>query len=181
MLFRSVTNDLPSVLALLGTWSSGATVVSLPPAPRRAGGWHARQFGQVLDRMGCRFLVAGDDPVSGTPGNTGLRRVSKLALAEPHSGRVERPEAAAPAIALVQFTSGSIGAPKGVAISTSALTGHLATIIAELRFDAETDRIASWLPLYHDMGLIVMFLQGLAARADQVLARPSTFASQPAS
>lgn len=177
----TLTNDLPSVLAVLGTWASGATVVSLPPPPRRAGSWYARQFGQVLDQMGCTFLIEGEGPAAGICGNTGMRRIAKLALTEPGHERVAYLETAAPATALIQFTSGSIGMPKGVSISSSALAGHLATLIASFQVDGETDRIASWLPLYHDMGFIVMFLMGLAARADQVLTPPSTFATRPAS
>lgn len=177
----TLANDLPSVLVALATWTCGATVVSLPPFPRRAADWHARQFGQVLDQMGAAFVVEGADPADWMSSRLGMRRIPAPTLAEPRPERGADPEAAAPATALIQFTSGSVGAPKGVAISSAALAGHLATLIATLEVDGETDRIVSWLPLYHDMGLIAMFLMGLAARADQVVARPSTFANAPAS
>ncbi len=181
----TVANDLPSVLAALATWACGATVVSLPPFPRRAADWYARKFGRVLDQLGAMFVIEGAhqvaDQVAGFSGWPGMRRIPAVALAEPQPGRVADRETAAPATALIQFTSGSVGAPKGVAISSSTLAGHLATLIAAFEVDGETDRIVSWLPLYHDMGFIAMFLMGLAARADQVLTSPSMFANGPAS
>jgi acyl-CoA synthetase (AMP-forming)/AMP-acid ligase II len=177
----TVTNDLASIIALLSIWACGATVVSLPPVPRRASEWYSRQFGPTLDRMGCGFLIEGDDGAPGAFGGDQLRKMPRQALADSSGGRVADPETAAPDIALIQFTSGSVGSPKGVAIASTALASHLAAIISTLRFDGEADRIASWLPLYHDMGLILMFGLALATRADVVLAQPSTFATWPAS
>jgi acyl-CoA synthetase (AMP-forming)/AMP-acid ligase II len=176
----TLANDLPSVLSALATWACGATVVSLPPFPRRAAGWYSRQFGQVLDQLGAGFLIEGPHQAAELSGWPGLGRVPAAALAEPQAERVADSETAAPATALIQFTSGSVGAPKGVAISSAVLAGHLATLIAAFEVDGEADRLVSWLPLYHDLGFIVMFLTGLAARADQVLTPPSTFAKGPA-
>jgi fatty-acyl-CoA synthase len=85
-----------------------------------------------------------------------------------------------PATALIQFTSGSVSAPKGVAVSGEALGNHLAALIAWFELDGEADRIAYWLPLYHDMGFVLMFLAGLASRADQVMMQPRAFAVSPA-
>jgi len=181
----TVTNDLPSILAVLATWASGATVVSLPPVPRNDRGWHARQFRPVLEAMGCALFVGDDDPgdddLAADAPDAPLRRIPKLALAQEEPRRVPLPDEAVPATALIQFTSGSVGTPKGVAIGAAALAGHVAVIIASGRYDGHADRIASWLPLYHDMGLIAMFLTGLAARMDQVIARPSSFATRPSS
>jgi acyl-CoA synthetase (AMP-forming)/AMP-acid ligase II len=176
----TITNDLASVLAVLATWAMGATVLSLPPPPRNSRDWYGSQFRPVLGAVGCDFLV-GDESPAGLEPTAGLRRIPKQALAEPGDGWVRMPEVSVADTALIQFTSGSIGTPKGVAISGVKLAGHVASIIAVLQIDGRADRIASWLPLYHDMGLIVMLLVGLAARADQVLTPPSTFATKPAS
>jgi acyl-CoA synthetase (AMP-forming)/AMP-acid ligase II len=176
----TLTNDLASVLAALATWAMGATVVSLPPPTRNSRDWYGRQFGPVLDAAGCAFLI-GDESPAGLQPTAGMRRIPKRALAEPAQDRVRMPDVSVADTALIQFTSGSIGTPKGVAISGTKLAGHVASIIAALQIDGEMDRIVSWLPLYHDMGLVVMLLVGLAARADQVLTPPSTFATRPAS
>jgi fatty-acyl-CoA synthase len=175
----SITNDLTSALAILGAWAAGATVLSLPPPGRRkAREWYSQQFGAVLDVIGCTMLIGDDDMDDVLPR---LRRVSKQALAEPGDEPARLPDMTIPDTALIQFTSGSIGTPKGVAISGAALTGNIAACVDRGSYDGHADRIGSWLPMYHDMGLIAMFLTGLATRMDQVLAAPSSFAAQPAS
>lgn len=92
----TLANDLPSVLALLGTWACGATVVSLPPFPRRAASWYASQFGRVLDSIGAAFLIEGAYPVAEIASRPGLRRISAQALAEPSADRVADHVAARP-------------------------------------------------------------------------------------
>jgi acyl-CoA synthetase (AMP-forming)/AMP-acid ligase II len=174
----NVTNDLPSILAVLGTWIAGGTVVSLPPAPRGDQGWYSRQFRPVLEAMDCVHVAADEDLASRFAGFCRIRK-SALAAYERRPGRA--PEVQVPDTALVQFTSGSVGTPKGVAIGRRALAGHVAAIIAAAEYREGADRIASWLPLYHDMGLVAMFLTALAARVDQVLARPDSIATHPAS
>ena len=56
-------------------------------------------------------------------------------------------------IAFLQYTSGSTSDPKGVMISHSNLAHNLTLIIKELKADRDTVNV-SWLPQYHDMGLI---------------------------
>lgn len=177
----TITNDLPSVIAILATWYRGATVVSLPPSTRQSRAWHASKFDPVLAAMGCAFLIADEDPQETASAGAGIRRIAKAALAEPSPRQVAVIEVAAPGTALIQFTSGSVGTPKGVAISSTALASHLAAGASLAQLDPAVDRVASWLPLYHDFGLISMLLTGLAARAGQVIARPADFAAAPAS
>jgi fatty-acyl-CoA synthase len=174
----TVTNDLPSILSLLGTWFAGGTVVSLPPVPRNDQGWYARRFRSVLDAMGCVHLVADEDLATRFPG---LMHIRKAVLADSEHGLSATPDVPVPATALIQFTSGSVGTPKGVAIGRHALAGNIAAIIAGIGYREDTDRIVSWLPLYHDMGLVATFLTALAARMDLVLAKPASIATHPAS
>jgi fatty-acyl-CoA synthase len=172
----TIGNDLSSVLALLATWACGGTVVSLPPVPRKDNGWHARQFDPVLAAMGCTFRVS-DTESDGT----GRRTIAKQELAAPAPGRAALPDVTVPDTALIQFTSGSVSTPKGLAIGARTLAGHVSAVIAALQFSGEADKCAYWLPLYHDMGLVVMFLCSLTARMDQVVASPYSFALNPAS
>lgn len=58
-------------------------------------------------------------------------------------------------IAFLQYTSGSTSDPKGVMISHENLAHNLSLIIRELQAD-KTTVVVSWLPQYHDMGLIGM-------------------------
>ena len=81
-------------------------------------------------------------------------------------------------LALLQYTSGSTGEPKGVMLTHANL---LANIHAMIRGCAATpaDTVVSWLPLYHDMGLIGAWLVVLCAGARLVLMSPATFMSRP--
>jgi acyl-CoA synthetase (AMP-forming)/AMP-acid ligase II len=178
----TITNDLESVLALLATWACGGTVVSLPPVPRKDNGWHARQFDPVLKAMGCAFLIS-DAADDAEPVGSDSRRIAKSELVVPAAGPASAglPDVAVPDTALIQFTSGSVSTPKGVAISARALAIHIGAMTASRHYDDDADKLAYWLPLYHDMGLVAMFLAALAARMDQVIASPRSFAINSAS
>lgn len=60
-------------------------------------------------------------------------------------------------IAFLQHSSGTTGLKKGVALSYDAIANHSASYGKSLELTAE-DTIVSWLPLYHDMGLIACFI-----------------------
>ena len=60
-------------------------------------------------------------------------------------------------IAFLQYTSGSTSDPKGVMISHENLAHNLTLIIKELQADGSTV-VVSWLPQYHDMGLIGIYV-----------------------
>lgn len=80
-------------------------------------------------------------------------------------------------LCLVQYTSGSTAAPKGVALTHGNVLAGLAAISNEIRLTS-ADVWCSWLPLYHDMGLIGM-LCNLAQGASLYLSRPRSFIGDP--
>ena len=92
-----------------------------------------------------RFEIRGD-----TIGRSRVLLADRLAAA---SVPVPSPEAGAEDVVLLQHSSGSTGLKKGVALSNRAILDQVRAYRDEVGF-AEGDRIASWLPLYHDMGLI---------------------------
>jgi acyl-CoA synthetase (AMP-forming)/AMP-acid ligase II len=83
-------------------------------------------------------------------------------------------------LALLQFTAGSSGSPRGVRISWRNLETHIAALHQWVRW-RQDDSVASWLPLYHDMGLICLFLCSVVHRAHLWLLRPEQFLRSPAS
>ena len=81
-------------------------------------------------------------------------------------------------IALLQYTSGSTGAPKGVTVSHGNLLANLEMI----RIAAGNTRhstYVSWVPLYHDLGLILNALQAIYIGALCVLMSPAGFLQRP--
>jgi fatty-acyl-CoA synthase len=81
-------------------------------------------------------------------------------------------------IAFVQFTSGSTAAPKGVAISHRNLAANVEAIISHLAVRPD-DVAVSWLPLYHDMGLIGMSIGAVYCQRRCVLLPPALFVKRP--
>ncbi|MFJ9623191.1 amino acid adenylation domain-containing protein [Streptomyces sp. NPDC101181] len=81
-------------------------------------------------------------------------------------------------VAFVQFSSGSTGAPKGVEVTHRAVLANLEQIREASALGAE-DVVVSWMPYFHDMGLIGTHLAPLAARAKQVKIGPLSFAKRP--
>ncbi|WP_188747189.1 AMP-binding protein [Marinobacterium zhoushanense] len=82
-------------------------------------------------------------------------------------------------IALLQYTSGSTGRPKGVILSHANLLANIRT--AGKAIDATSrDVFVSWLPLYHDMGLIGAWLGSLYHAALLVSLPPEAFLGRPA-
>ncbi|MFI6416253.1 amino acid adenylation domain-containing protein [Streptomyces sp. NPDC050842] len=81
-------------------------------------------------------------------------------------------------LAFLQYTSGSTAAPKGVMVSHGNLLYNSAQIQARTR-TSEDSRIVSWLPPFHDMGLIGGILQPLVAGCTAVLMAPGTFVLDP--
>jgi fatty-acyl-CoA synthase len=83
-------------------------------------------------------------------------------------------------IAFVQFSSGSTSFPKGVPISHRNLIANLQVITGQGTFHPG-DRGCSWLPLYHDMGLVGGLLSLVYAGCDSHLTAPASFLLDPMS
>jgi len=81
-------------------------------------------------------------------------------------------------IALLQYTSGSTGNPKGVMISQRNLLFNVASFARVLKFNKNT-RFGGWIPLYHDMGLMAQLLPALFLGSTCVMMLPTTFLKRP--
>ncbi len=81
-------------------------------------------------------------------------------------------------IAILQHSSGTTGLQKGVALSHQAVLNQLNAYTQTLRLSAD-DVIVSWLPLYHDMGLIACFLMPVLMGVPLVLMSPFDWVRAP--
>ena len=81
-------------------------------------------------------------------------------------------------VAFVQHSAGTTGLQKGVALTHGAVLRQLQDLAGALRITSE-DRIYSWLPLYHDMGLIACFMLPMVCHVPVVMQSPIEWVMQP--
>ncbi|MGW0768588.1 beta-ketoacyl synthase N-terminal-like domain-containing protein [Streptomyces sp. NPDC002676] len=89
-----------------------------------------------------------------------------------------RPDLEADQLAFLQYTSGSTGNPKGVMLTHANLLHNLG-MMAHAMDHAERPVLVSWLPLFHDMGLIANLLLSLYWGARLVYMPPEAFLQDP--
>ncbi len=81
-------------------------------------------------------------------------------------------------VAFLQYTSGSTSAPRGVVVTHNNLVSNTAGVAERLAIDASST-VLTWVPPYHDLGLIGGLLQGLAVGARSVSMSPTAFIREP--
>jgi fatty-acyl-CoA synthase len=85
-------------------------------------------------------------------------------------------------LAFLQFTSGSTSSPKGVMVTHQNLAANAHAIMFDgLKSDPDRDKGVSWLPLYHDMGLIGFVIAPIFAEVPVVLLPTTSFVRRPSS
>jgi len=173
-------------LLMLGAWpvaSSGAGAMAAAEA-------QFDKVDKVMHTIGSRFVVAtaafekqateqGFNFAAG-----GVLTIDRLRSTQTN-GIALRPRSDGDDIAFLQLTSGSTGLPRAVMIShRSAIHNPMASIEAigaprGAPADEWADGMVSWLPLYHDMGLIGCLVLPILAGLDAWLLRPPTFLARP--
>ncbi len=118
------------------------------------------------DELLSHVSIQGATRVARSPETPPVSSTLALALPEPDS------------LAFIQHSAGTTGLQKGVALSHAAVLRQLDHLSAALKIRAG-DRIYSWLPLYHDMGLIACFMLPLVCHLPIVMQSPTTWVMQP--
>jgi len=170
--------------AFFGTLLAGAVPVPLYPPVRlgRLEEYHERTA-RLIAAVGARLVLV-DGRVAGLvgvaveragPGVAG-RRLEELPPAPPLAR-----QGAPGDLALVQFSSGTTVEPKPVALTQRAVLAQVAALNAQWPDTSEvTHSGVSWLPLYHDMGLIGCVFPALERPGTLTLVPPEAFVGRPA-
>jgi len=108
----------------------------------------------------------------------GVEGTDWASFAEQPAPDVALPEATSDQIAYLQYSSGSTRFPHGVAITHEALLNNLAAHSHGMAI-GPTDRCVSWLPWYHDMGLVGCFLSPVANQVSTDYLKTEDFARRP--
>jgi 1-acyl-sn-glycerol-3-phosphate acyltransferase len=182
-------SDRTYFTTFMGVLKAGATPVPIYPPMRPSQlESHMRRHVRILDNAQTSALITVSEGKL-------VSRVLSAHVPTLHSvltpNQIESAGKAAPALgevmptssslALIQYTSGSTGDPKGVMLSHGELLANIRAMAKAIALD-EDDVFVSWLPLYHDMGLIGAWLGStLCFGARLVLMSPVTFLRRPAS
>ena len=172
--------------AFFGAQMAGGIPVPLyPPARKSQIEDHLRRQAGILKTAGAEVLITFPEVLplarllgAQLPGLQRIVTVSDLA-AEPAAARLASTIQVKPEdVAFLQFTSGSTGAPKGVVLTHANLLANLRSIGRGADIGPD-DVVVSWLPLYHDMGLIGCWMGALYFGLPLVLMSPLTFLARP--
>ena len=170
-------------VAFFGALHAGAVPVPIyPPARASQIEEHLRRQAGILDNAAAKLLVTSPELRDAA----GLLR-SLVDSIESVTTVAELPVATTAALlriedpattALIQYTSGSTGAPKGVMLSHANIFANIKALGTAL--DASSnDVFVSWLPVYHDLGLIGAWLGSLYYGAPFVVMPPQRFLMRP--
>ena len=179
---------LPTSAAYLETFlgvllAGGIALPIYPPERPSQLETHLERHGQILDNAQAKLLVA---PAQAQPLARLLRNqalsLSTVVTPDALMTAEEDPFVAMPIgaddVAMLQYTSGSTGHPKGVVLTHAQLLANIRAMGTAIAAHPN-DVFLSWLPLYHDMGLIGAWLGSLYFAMRLVLMPPTAFLGRP--
>ncbi len=178
---------LPTSLEFLcvtvGIWMAGGVPVPIyPPFRLSQLEEHLRRQAGILANAGAVLLVT----VREGRGFGGLLKGKAASLRgvvtpdalEAHPPLQDAATVTGEDTALIQYTSGSTGNPKGVVLTHAQLLANIRAMGRAASVSSK-DVFVSWLPLYHDMGLIGAWLGSLYHAMSLVLMAPTSFLARP--
>ena len=169
--------------SFLGALLAGGVPVPMYPPPRLSQlEEHLRRCVAILNNCAAPLLITVPE---GKPHALRLRALvaslSRVATVEDlaaAAGRCATPRVSATDTAFLQYTSGSTGTPKGVVLSHANLLANIRAMGVAVGARPD-DVFVSWLPLYHDMGLIGAWLGSLYHAMPLVVMPPLSFIAKP--
>ena len=176
----------PAAIAPLAqaVWLCGGSVTMLhQPTPRTDLAAWAEDTVSVLKMIDAALIVLGApfDALAPVLAERGIPFRTVGSLADATAGPIS-PDAAVAGeddTALLQLTSGSTAEPKAVRITHGNLHANISAMVEASRLDVECDRMVSWLPLFHDMGMVGFLTVPMTVGLDLVTVTPVDFLSRP--
>ena len=169
--------------AVQGVWLAGGSVTMLHQPTHRGdlASW-AADIVRVLGMIDAKLVLLGP-PFDQLAPLLDQRGIGYLTLADLDDPAV-RPLAAPVAVgeddtALLQLTSGSSAEPKAVRITHGNLYTNMIAMAQAGELDSATDVMVSWLPLFHDMGMVGFLTLPMALGLELVKVTPAEFMSRP--
>ncbi|MDS0139465.1 MULTISPECIES: fatty acyl-AMP ligase [unclassified Amycolatopsis] len=164
------------VVGFLAAIAAGAIAVPLfdPDLPG-----HAGRLAAVLADCAPSAVVTTATARAGVEAFVG-NDVTVVAVDRPEPARTRPVPAAAPGdVAYLQYTSGSTRSPAGVVLTHANVLANVTQAVRGLGLDPAAATTVSWLPLFHDMGLVLGLITPLALGLRSVLMDPLAFIERP--
>jgi acyl-CoA synthetase (AMP-forming)/AMP-acid ligase II len=172
------------VFAFLGALRAGIIPVPIyPPAGLRKLGGYLENTLHVVKKSGARMVLT-DNEIKLLLGTVQAQAPELEKIAAVEAVRKAREDLQPEKVALedtafLQFTSGSTSAPKGVVLTHGNIASNVQAFMRGLRVEDAVDAGVSWLPLYHDMGLIGFLLAPMYHRCTVTFLPPLVFLKRP--
>jgi fatty-acyl-CoA synthase len=171
------------VTAMQAVWLCGATLVVLPLPMRLASLEDFTKSTRNRIHLADSVCVLADSDLAPflavEEGDPPVYLLNELAESSESAHDFIRPDYHADDLFVLQFTSGSTSEPKGVQLPNRLIAANLDAIYEAAEVDPATEMMVSWLPLYHDMGLVGFCILPMSAGLDLVLGAPQDFLGSP--
>lgn len=167
--------------AAQAVWLAGGSVTMLhQPTARTDLARYAADTLEVLRVINATLVIVGApfDEVAGMLRDAGFTAVTVDDLRSGHTAATPV-DTAEDATALLQLTSGSTAVPKAVRITHRNLWANMGAMMTSAEIDPDTDVMVSWLPLFHDMGMVGFIALPMAQGVELVKVTPADFLGSP--
>ena len=168
--------------AAQSVWLAGGSVTMLhQPTARTRLEHYATETMTTLKVIGARLVIVGEPftELASLLAGTGIGAVLVQELAAGDPGAAPTVEIGNEDPALLQLTSGSTATPKAVRITHGNLWANIEAMCATARLRAEDDVMVSWLPLFHDMGMVGFLTLPMCRGIELVTVTPQDFLGRP--
>ncbi|MDN5917362.1 MAG: fatty acyl-AMP ligase [Pseudonocardia sp.] len=164
-------------------WLCGGSVTMLhQPTPRTDLAVWAADTVEVLRMIGARMVLLGPpfDALAPVLTEQGIAFATIDSLeGDPDAFTPDAAVAGEADTALLQLTSGSTATPKAVRITHANLHSNITGMVIASDLVVERDRMVSWLPLFHDMGMVGFLTVPMTVGLDLVSVTPTEFLGRP--